>query len=546
MKKRFLKVMSMICAVVMCIPTVACGGDDTDGKEVDKTKAQLYVSNYDGGVGSGWLEDELIPRFEKDFADKEFVPGTKGVQVWVTPHRKNLTDLGPKMSTAKEDVYFLEDVNYYQAISEGYFLDITDIVTEPLTAYGETESIEDKLYDDQVNFYKTSNGKYYGLPHAQSPTLITYDADLFDEYGLYFGTDGKLGKKSTDSGLSKGPDGKENTYDDGMPATYAQFYELCARMTKRGIDPMIWSGAYPFYSTRFSKALRADFEGAEASLSYTFEGTATHLVDTIDANGNITYRAPVEITETNGYEVFNSAGYYYAYSFLETIFDKEYYSDYSFNEGINHESAQAYFLLANRDNDMTDIGMLIEGLYWVNEAQSTFKDMASYPDSSLQERNLKVMPLPKATEEQVGQTATFVDSLNQVAFISAYVDEEKIDLAKTFLQYCETQKSLEEFLLTTNLTRCYEVDYSNIYDSLCPYSKSIVDIFSGARYVVPASGKEIFQKNYNEFFKDYEMGTPKYGEDPLWSIKDANVSAADLFKAKREQHTSENWSAKLN
>ena len=545
MKKNFLKAISLFCVLTMCAPAVACGGTEDEGREVDKTKAQLHVSNYDGGVGSEWL-DKIIARFEQDYADKVFIEGTKGVQVWKTPHRKSLTDIGPKLSTAKEDVYFLENVNYYQAISEGYFLDITDIVTEPLTMYGETQSIEDKLYDDQVNFYKAPNGKYYGLPHAQSPTLITYDADLFDEYGLYFGADGKLGKKSTDSGLSKGPDDLPNTYDDGMPATYAQFYELCDRMSKRGIDPLIWSGAYPFYSTNFSKSLRADFEGAEAAIAYNFEGTATHLVDTIDANGNITYRAPLEINETNGYEIFSSAGYYYAYSFFENIYKKGYYSDYSFNEGINHESAQAYFLLANRDNDMKDIGMIIEGMYWVNEAKQAFKDMSSYPNSTLKERNLKIMPLPKATKAQVGEGATYVDSLNQLAFISAYVDENKVELAKTFLQYCETQKSLEEFLLTTNLTRCYDVDYSNVYDQLCPYSQSLIDSFKGARYVVPSSGKELFQKNYTEFFKDYEMGTPKYGKAPMWTIKDEGLTALQLFQAKKAQHTAENWKSKLN
>ena len=467
-------------------------------------------------------------------------------------HRKGLADIGPKLSTAKEDVYFLEDVNYYQGISEGYFLDISDIVTEKLTKYGETESIEDKLYEDQVDFYKAPNGKYYGLPHSQSPTLFTYDADLFEENGLYFGADGKLGQKSTGT-LSNGPDGKPNTYDDGLPATYAQFFQLCDRMTKRGIAPMIWSGAYPFYSTDLSIGLRADFEGAEAGLAYNFEGTATHLVAfdedgkaMIDKDGNITYREPVQITEENGYEVFTSAGYYYAYSFLETIYKNHYYSDYSFNEGVSHEGAQDYFLLSNKDNDMQDIGMLVEGVYWVNEAKQTFKDMAAYPNSSLKERNLKIMPMPKATEAQVGEQATFMDSLNHLAFISAYVDEEKTELAKTFLQYCETQKSLENFLLYTNFPRCYDVNYSNVYNSLCTYTKSLLDVFEGSRYFFPSSSKVIFQKNYNEFSKYYDMGTPANGRDPMWTIKDDGKTALDLFYAKKNQHTAENWLSKLN
>lgn len=550
MKKNFLKVISLLCVSTMCVPAVACGGEDS-GRAVDSTKAQLHVANYDGGVGCAWLEDELIPRFEEEYAEYEFMPGTKGVQVHVTPTRDSLAVVGARIKTAKEDVYFLEDVNYYEGIAEGYFLDITDIVTDKLTKYGETESIEDKLYEDQVNFYKTPNGKYYGLPHSQSPTLLTYDADLFDARGLYFGADGRLGKKSTDA-LSNGPDGKPNTYDDGMPATYEQFFELCRAMKQRGIDPMIWSGAYPFYSTDFSIGLRGDFEGAEAGLSYNFEGTATHLVEfdengnpKIDENGNITYRPPVEITEQNGYEVFTSAGYYYAYSFMEEVFKNKYYSGYSFNESLGHTDAQYQFLRSNLDNDMTDIGMLVEGVYWVNESKQNFNDLSSYPNSSLKERNLKIMPMPKATEAQIGETPTFIDSLNHLAFISAYTDPERVELAKTFLQYCETQKSLENFILHTNFPRCYDVDYSNVYDQFCPYTKSLLDSFSGARYFFPASSKMIFQKNYNEFSKYFDMGISGVGRDPMWIIKDDGWTAIDLFKAKKAQHSKENWLKKL-
>ena len=56
----------------------------------------------------------------------------------------------------------------------------------------------------------------------------------------------------------------------------------------------------------------------------------------------------------------------------------------------------------------------------------------------------------------------------------------------------------------------------------------------------------IFQKNYNEFSKYFDMGIPNKGRDPMWIIKDDGWTAIDLFKAKRAQHTQENWLAKLN
>ena len=545
MNKFLRKGLALALAAIACVPVVGCGDPSSSGsadKPVDKTKVQLHVSNFNGGVGHDWL-DAHIKRFEEDYKDYEFIPGTKGVQVWVTNHKSGITELGSKLGNAKEDVYFLEGVNYYDAISQGYFLDITDIVTEPLTEYGETGSIEDKLYDSQVDFYKTENGKYYGLPHAQSPTLITYDADLFNSKKLYLSADGKFNKKSTDSGLSKGVDDVAGTYDDGLPATYEEFYALCDTMKTRGVAPMLWSGQYEFYMTRFAKELRADFDGDEAMNAYDFDGTATKLVESIDANGNITYRDPVRITQQNGYEVYSSASYYYTFDFFEKIYKGNYYHSKSFNKNLSHMDAQSFFLYSSNTPGENPVGMLVEGLYWVNEAQATFEEMSSYKGMSLQERNIKIMPLPKATAEQVGEKTTLVDSLNQLAFISAYVPEERKELAKTFLQYCTTQKSLEEFIVETGLTRNFDVDYSGVYDLLCPYSKSLIDLLSTSNYIMPASETEVFRKNYQALYKDYEIGTTAE-PDPMISIKNGKT-ALQLFNTLKSKYDATSWQALL-
>ena len=50
-----------------------CG--EVISQSVDETKTQLYVGNYDGGVGTQWLYD-AADRFEEIFADYEFEPGS--------------------------------------------------------------------------------------------------------------------------------------------------------------------------------------------------------------------------------------------------------------------------------------------------------------------------------------------------------------------------------------------------------------------------------------------------------------------------------------
>ena len=546
MKKKMNKIVSLLvalAAVATCMPFAACNSGDEE--KVDMSKAQLHVSVYNGGVGRDWL-DAYIARFQEAYKDYEFIPGKKGVQVWVTPHKSSVSDLSGKFNGAKEDVYFLESVNYYDMVSQGHFMDITDmVVNDPLDEYGENVTIESKLHEKVKEYLKTSDGKYYALPHTQTPTMLTYDADLFDRFNLYFDANGVIGKKSTDSGLSKGVDNVAGTYDDGLPATYKQFFQLCAKMKQRGIAPIIWSGMYDFYTTRFLKELRVDFEGAEQAMTaYDFDGTMTHIVDKIDAEGNITYKDPVTITEENGYEMLSSAGYYYAYKFFEEIINGEYYSNKSFNDSISHKDAQETFLLSSFEATEQDIGMLVEGLYWVNESKGFFKAMESYPKASLAERNLKLMPMPKATEAQVGEKTTLADSIVQLAFISAYVPQERVELAKTFLRFCSTQESMEEFLIQTGLTRNYVVNYDNIYDSLSPYSKSVVDVLGDCDYILPASSSPVFQKNFDQFYSEYEVSTPNF-PNPVIALKEEGKTAAQLFDEFRNKFNANSWAQLL-
>ena len=110
MKKKINKIIALVSAmatVAACLPFAAC---KDDGRQVDKSKAQLHVSNYNGGVGHDWL-DAHIARFEEAYKDYEFIPGKKGVQVWVTNHKSSMAEISGKLNGAKEDVYFLEHVN---------------------------------------------------------------------------------------------------------------------------------------------------------------------------------------------------------------------------------------------------------------------------------------------------------------------------------------------------------------------------------------------------------------------------------------------------
>ena len=81
------KIFVMFLVFALSITMFGCHREN-DTPKVNKDQTQLYVFNYDGGVGQEWLES-AIEKFEEKYADYEFEPGTgkKGVQVLVTKEK---------------------------------------------------------------------------------------------------------------------------------------------------------------------------------------------------------------------------------------------------------------------------------------------------------------------------------------------------------------------------------------------------------------------------------------------------------------------------
>ena len=544
MRKITKNILAVALATTTCASvalTTGCGGGGSTGGggNVDQSKAQLYVSNFNGGVGNEWL-NKVINRFCEEYKDFKFTDDTVGVQIWVDNHTNDGSKIEASIEGAQQSVYFLEQTTYYNFVNSDLLLDITDMVQEDLTKYGEDQSIEDKLTKEQKDFFKTSEGKYYAIPHYEGVYGITYDADLFDAQKLYFGSDGKLGKQSTDSGLGYGPNGKtgvidgvDYSTDDGLPATYEQFYTLCKTIKQRGMFPMTWSGLNKFYSTLFTVAMKTDFEGLEqGTLMYTLEGTATKLVESISDDGVVTYKAATPITESNASELYASAGGYYALKFMENIIDNQWYDTTNgFNEAITQKGAQEIFLQSRYMSEITDVAMLVEGNWWMEEATKVFNDMSDIPGTSKTERNLKFMPYPKATQAQVGEKQTLLSANNTLAGINANIagDADKVRLAKMFLQYCETDESLIEFVETTNLFRGYQFDIPAArYDALTPYAKSNVDMMRTSDIVYPYSATDAFYTHAATLAPISLFNVETGYQIPIVSFKDG-VSALNYF-----------------
>lgn len=517
MKKYFIKTTAFCIAALLCATMAACGrhGDDSGRHDIkiDESMAQLYVYNFGGGYGSAWL-DAAKARFESEHSGDEFTDGAgkkkKGVQI-VYINQKTY-DLDTRLKANQEEIYFGESVNYYMLKNMGALGDITEAVTSPLTEYGENKSIEDKMTDEQKNYLKI-DGRYYAVPHYSGFTGLIYNVDLFDEQCWYFAKE-KSGKNLEDNFIadineerSTGPDGVYGTFDDGLPATYDEFFTLCDYI-KQNATPVIWNGlARGDYFAAFAVDLATDFEGVEQMmLNYTLSGTADSLLN------DKSERETLEINDDNGYELARQEGILRSLEFCEKLIkDENYRQEGAFKGSYSHIMAQADFLNAGHDGYTPDAAMLLDGVWWEMEAADMFDTMVRETGNEnfdKHHRRFGFMPLPKANEAKVREAAAapadgkycIYDHMDSLCFLKSNTEEWKKPLALDFIRFVNTDRSLCEFTAITDTLKALNYTMSEEdMAKLTYYGKSLMQYKNAARVIYPHSVNPKYLNNFTFF-----------------------------------------------
>ena len=517
MKRLLVPVLSAAC-LLSAMPFAGCSGTSGGGgnDSIDTSRTQIYVFNYDGGYGSEWL-GEIKKRFEAEHAGISYEDGKQGVQIMVNPIKTPFNAMTSTIKSSNDEVFFGEQGYYNSLKNAGVLADITDVVTDVMDEYGETRSIEDKLTKEQKDYYglKDDAGQthYYALPHYTSTFGFTYNVDLFDEIGFYIkkGTEGANPTfiRKTQGQLSKGPDGRtgvdsetgiDYSEDDGLPATYDEFFALCDTMVGVGVTPITWCGnAYGAYLNNLRVALASEAMGIEEMmLNYSLNGTAKTL-SSVSSDGKITALANEDIVPANAYKLAQQSGWYHALSFLEKITtNDDYHHKLSFNGAYTHMDAQEDFINAGLDGKTAEMGMLMDGTWWEAEATGAYNRMVQGKGEqySKMNRNFKMMPLPKPTQAHVdaaaanenGKVYTQYDENAPLCFIKSNVAEWKLPLIKEFLKFCHTDVSLREYTRVTNSLRSF--DYTLNTDDLTKmttYGKSLVSLKAKSNMVFPYS-----------------------------------------------------------
>ena len=567
--KKMTKGISFLCAALVLGTSISFAGCKPAGpqvEEIDPNRTQLYVYNCNAGFGTEWIA-AVKARYEELHKHDRYEEGKQGIQVYITNRRDDMSSFAETLLDNEEEVYFPDKSNYYILYNKGIFADITDAVTKPIP--GETKSIEDKMTQQQKDYFgiKDAEGKvhYYAVPHTDGYQGLIYNVDVFDKWGYYFSSDidtedvsdwaiEDLFTKGTNR--SKGPDGKAKTADDGLPATYEQFFILCDMISQDGNVPVTWTGEnYKDYLNYLIQALATDYEGLEKSIiNYTLTGTAD-IVTGFEGNAPIT--TSKEITPTNAWELYAQAGKYYALDFVKKLVTTEkYHNSLAFNETLSQKGAQKEFLMAGY-NTNSDAAMLTDGTWWEIEAQQTFKDMETAYGSKAAKtnRNFAWMPLPKATQAEVEEAAnsdkpyTLYDEAYSIGFVRKNIADWKMPIALDFIQFVCSDESLKEYtkITSTNKALNYTMTATEL-EGLSSYARSLYEIKQRAEVVYPYSTTELYLSHQSDFVTYQVFRSTIGGADQRWAaeaLRKSSITSRSYFEGMSTYYKKvwQNWGA---
>lgn len=541
--------------------TTSCNHDNSD-ISINADKTQLYVGVYEGGLSSGSLY-KIASEFEKKYENISFEKDKTGVEVIFLEGRYSDT-MSNTISDSLEDLYFDTAASSLYLHSQNKLLDLTelyntpmnyDFVTKATNSNESNKTFYEIVREDRRNYYKAKDdGNYYGYPGYSQYFGITYDIDMFEEYNLYFAKNGGFVTSKNDE-RSAGPDGDyTTTFDNGLPATYDDFFALCDKIVSLGMTPIMWGGTVQEYVNSLLTALVADYEGKQqAELNYNYDGVATDLIKSID-NGKITLQEETKITAKNGYELYKQAGRYYALSFLNRLVSNKDYYNYldATSPSFSNLDAQDQYLSSKRTSRKRT-AMLIEGNWWNKEASGTFLSMAAeYGESDSQNsRRFGMLPLPKATAEKVGEKFTVLERATGDGFINANIPEYKKDLALSFVQYMFKNESCTTCLELDCETRAVEFELSsNKYNSLNSWAKAMYDLKENAITATMYSNSDIMKLYSTELWYSPNLWNSTVDGTtytyPSTAMINSKVSAKSYFDGLAKYMNKGVWESKFS
>jgi len=513
--KRIMLLMSTLCSL-----SVLTGCGNKGGHGGDESKVIVNVSAYNGGFDLKWLY-ELEKRYEEKHKD-EVYGSKKGIDINVCVATTTAPDDSSSITHEDYHIYFGEDIPYVAWSANNVFLDLAPTFDAVNPYDGKT--ISSKL-SKQLNDGYNIGGKIYGIPYSLGTFGIIYNKTLFTSKKLY------ISKASTstytkftnkDSDKSAGPDGNYDTeYDNGLPATYNQFFDLCNKIVEKGDIPFTWPGASKyFYLAEFMYSMLASNEGYDGIMNRLYMNDSADNLGLINASNEfINDEEPTQITKDNGYELFRSKGTLDAYDFMYKVLTNttgannlKYYQDENGSDITNnktHYESQTTF--RNGWNDQ-DVLMSLEGTWFECES-------AKHIDNYFEDNDdLGFMPLPKPSvadlSEEERQPVLF-DSSNSLCYVKGNISDENVKKCTLdFLQYVYSDEGLNIFTQKTNSFISIDYDLtSETLENLTTFGQDIYNMRKNGDVVYQVTNNTKFSNNWTYLrsrnaFKTNDANTP--------------------------------------
>lgn len=476
MKKLIRLLATIIACVVTCTSAVACtpgGGGGNTGVQLDPNKETILLNVYGGGFGTSWAVDACNTwnqSEEGQASDYQFTLFS------LNGHLKTINDVSAEVANAvtQADIYFCDESDMTSlAPLASELIDLSDVWEAKPDANMPNRTVREKFFFgdvlDSIYTTKVNNQTVkFALPYTMGTSGIVYDLDLFEAMEWYF-TD-----SNTQSGLSKGMDGVEGTYDDGLPVTVDDFQTLLNNITSATMYPFILYGTVASAGTdHVINAINAQYEGVASYINgYDYTGQ-------IYRDGQY-----VEVTPQTGYKVYeNLEGRANGVKFVQDyIIAKDSIGDYKYldpsTDDINHLVSESRYIYSH-DNGGRRVAMTINGAWWENEALGAFKEEELVGNPGYGERNFGFMPVPKF-DGQNPDSDKAVFSVNQFGSVFAVksADEGKNEAIKSFLTFYSSNEGLSLFTKAVGVAPGYkfEIDedvlagltkFGQIYYEIC-------------------------------------------------------------------------------
>ena len=521
--KRFIAQVLAVCACCSAVVLTACNGEG-----IDKNKTQLYVGvSLDGVTGDTddtWI-DKLADAYEAEHSDIQVIIDKRDLEY-------NRTNLVVNIKYNRQDVYFINDYIAQNFITSAgaseYLVDMTDIVTEKI----EGVSIEDRLYSDAIAYHNVGTEtvpKYYSLPYFMSFNGTVYNKTLFETKNLY-NLSGYKGLDCIEGNADDnyGPDGVQNTYDDGLPATFEDMKILIEIMVANNVIPFTWSTAD--YRNNWLMSIWASYEGKN---DYR---TLVNLNGTDSQFGEINVENAWKLAGQDGREAAIITADYITSNSL-------FYSETAFSSTQDSKKAQLEYISSyprwHKNSQGNPIAFLVEGTWWENEAnQEYFEQVADRYGSQYgyNEQDFGFFPWPKyigtaGVADQAKNSKTVIASEPSISTTACFINKatSKEALAKDFIKFVYEQVNLSKFTKETGMFMPLDYELTtDCYNSLTSYTKDVYELLQNdnVEKVIPKVRNELMAAIGNVYDSPYSLksliATPSDGDvkltDPLQSF----------------------------